>query len=189
MSPFTKKTLAKQTQEEFISLRQQYNQIVNSDVREKLSRYKQSIYEYGNKPGVPLARAPKGSQTKSHITQITPNSGIKLSDSVAIAQKFKKFYWRLYNLQNIQTQQCSTWADLISSFLTASGMPLLPLEVIAGMEAPITNKELALVIESSKPRKAPGPDGLKLICTIKLSRTFSLLTSYVLTSPSQLMVS
>lgn len=154
-----KKTLALQTQKELLTLRQQHNQIVNSELKEKLCR--QSIYEYGNKPGV-LARAWKGSQTKSHITQITSESGTKLSDPESIAQEFQKFYRKLYNLPNTQIQQGVSWAGLISTYLTSSGMPSLSSEIIEGMEAPITDKELTKAIDSSKLGKAPGPDGLNL---------------------------
>lgn len=41
-------------------------------------------------------------------------------------------------------------------------MPSLLSEVTEGMEAPITDKELVMAIESSKLGKAPGPDGLNL---------------------------
>lgn len=131
-------------------------------MKEKLCRHKRSIYEYGNKPGVLLARALKGSQTKSHITQITSESGTKLSDLESIAQEFQKFHRKLYNLPNTQIQQGVSWADLISTFLSSSGMPSLSSEVIEGMEVPITDKELTMAIDSSKLGKAPGPDGLNL---------------------------
>lgn len=77
----------------------------------------------------------------------------------SIAQDFPKFYWRLYNTQ---TRQGASQAVLISAFLTSSGMPSLPPRVTDGMQAPITMK-LVTVIESSKPGKAPGPNGLNLI--------------------------
>lgn len=91
-----------------------------------------------------------------------------VSDSDAIAQELHSLYLRLYNFHSPKTQQCSVHADLISTFLSSSGVPSLSMEVSEDMEALITKKGLDMALDTSKSGKATGLDGL----TVNYYKTF-----------------
>lgn len=84
-------------------------------------------------------------------------TGHKSTLPAHITQEFKLFYESLNNLQLSITSQ-----TLITDYISASQMPLLPEDVSVLLDDHITPLELQQAIGHTKPRKAPGPNGLTI---------------------------
>lgn len=82
-------------------------------------------------------------------------TGQKTSLLQQITQEFRSFYSSLYNLHETAPAH-----DITTEYLDQSLMPSLPAEAQELLEEPITLPKLQLALNSAKPGKAPGPDGL-----------------------------
>lgn len=116
--------------------------------------------------------------------------GNKIETSTGIANHFKQFYFKLYNLPTpLMTDPSQDRKKLIEDFLTQySPRPISDAEA-ANLEKPITGKEIIDALKQLKPGKSPGPDGLPTsyyktftdMLTPHLLKTFNAL----LTSPTK----
>lgn len=79
-----------------ISLRQEYNTILSSQVNKQLSRIKQMQFEIGDKPQKLLARQLRYIQASQAIHRIRSGSGTILTDPKEIITHFTEFYSKLY---------------------------------------------------------------------------------------------
>lgn len=76
-----------------------------------------------------------------------------------MAEEFRSFYTGLYN-RSQSTGSPREGRHTPQSYVAASIMPSLPDEVREELDEPLTVEELGATLASSKPKKAPGPDGL-----------------------------
>lgn len=168
-----KKSLAIQSQTELLQVRTELNDILFNGVKKRLLKGRRTLYEYSDKPGKLLANALKGSRNKNFMPHILSSSGNKLGTSTAIAAEFQTFYEDLYNLNadpsSNEHLNAISRREQIATYIRDSGMPSISATEAAQLEHPIRLEELASVLKSAPPGKAPGPDGF----TIPYYKTFS----------------
>lgn len=156
-----KASLVRATFRDLQKAREELCTLLFHKTKQKLAWARRTMFEFTNKPGSLLARALQGPRTKTYIPHIQSSMGQKLNTSSDMAEEFRSFYTGLYNLDRPQSVDSPTeGSHTPQSYLAASGMPSLPDNVREELEEPLTVAELGSALASSKPKKAPGPDGL-----------------------------
>lgn len=117
-----------------------------------------SFYEYGL-----LANALRTKRSKTYVPALLSSSGSKVHSSPELAESFREFYSKLYNLDQPPTSDLLPQSPLdICNYLRESNLLTLTTEEREDLSKPITVEELTSAIATTQPGKAPGPDGLTL---------------------------
>lgn len=146
--------------DKLLSLRQELKTLLLNSFDLLQCKLKATTYSTSNNAGKRLAERLKGRGSKTKILQlIHPHTKLPLTDPQDIANAFRDYYSDLYNLnQDPQTPQPSL--DVINQFLQSIHLPTLTGNQLETLNAPFTEQEIKVSINSLPNGKAPGPDGL-----------------------------
>uniref|UniRef100_A0A803JEZ2 Reverse transcriptase domain-containing protein n=1 Tax=Xenopus tropicalis TaxID=8364 RepID=A0A803JEZ2_XENTR len=125
---------------------------------------KKLFFEHGNKCGRLLAAALKKKQLRNHITKIRSTEGSTAETSSEIAEVFRKYYTKLYQLPDskLPHDKDSYKKQLCNSYIQDSKIPRIPHEAKTILDSPMTTEEFLFAIKNAKSGKAPGPDGFSI---------------------------
>lgn len=118
-----------------------------------------NFYAHGNRAGKLMAALIQKRKSKQKIPYIlNPTQDNKMFHPRDIANAFKEYYRKLYNLKDDPSVKQPTDSN-IENFLASLQLPTLSDEQLSTPNAPFTINEINHVISSLPNGKAPGPDG------------------------------
>lgn len=144
--------------QDLLILRAQYNETTASKAAADLLKLKQCIFDQGEKPGKILAWRLKQQQTERSIASLKNGKGGHIVDPVAINDKFRDFYEKLYS-----SEVDIGLTDLGSDpFLNKLNFPQIEENERSTLGASLTLEEISEAIRCMNSGKAAGPDGLPI---------------------------
>lgn len=155
-----KQSQAIKTAGELKLIRDKIRDHLDEKIKRQFLYRKQTFYEFGNKAGRLLARSIKPVRNRTFIPMIRDSMGIRKVKSSDIANCFRQFYAKLYNLpSNSKFATIDAKLKSIAGYLEASGLPIMPPEVVELLEQDLTDEELKEALKLTPEGKPPGPDG------------------------------
>lgn len=153
-----KASLCKKVEVELSQLRLKVKEILDIKFQRYLYMASFRHYLYANKCGKDLAKIARKELISKNISNIKTIDNKQVFCTREIANTFKEYYNRLYNLHPGK-QSKDTQALDINNYLDSVTTPTLSREQIESLSAPFSVKEIVDAINSSPNGKSPGPDG------------------------------
>lgn len=140
-------------------LRKQLQTLPMVKAKAALLRRRKAFYVWGNKSSRGLARSLKKQLSRTYISKVKRVNGGWANTSSEIAEEFKGFFTKLYNIRQIRKIPEELAGAKIRQYIQESGMPKLKAEESLRLEEPISIEEFETAVSELVNGKAPGPDG------------------------------
>lgn len=142
---------------ELVEIRTQINDLLQYRAKAALQKCRKTSYAYGDKCGKILAKLTKEQRLQSYIPHIMSSKDQRIALPMEISKAFRDFYASLYKIPSVTNPQ-----TLIDEYVQSAQIPTITPEIKMELDKPISLEELTSAVNSTKPGKAPGPDGLTL---------------------------